>query len=280
MLVRVRSTALAFAHEGRLLPAQVLSPTTRAVLLDRIPPRALLVLHPADGDPAPARAVAAGPGWLKGPRLRLDVLPDGALTLIDRVDGVRWPLLATVRKRERLRFGSSHEGPLVGSVSVDSPGLRLRASLRAGEDRIRLRIAGGPPDRVKFPIGVEPTTLLLGDRSEVLAPGVWRHPGLVAAVGGMRDLGFLTPPGSVCVQRTRRQGFVLAFPLPPVFRCVVCRPEDLAQADEDRRLPVVQVPPGFSVPERGNVRVRRRGGDLVLRPGRDLRELLLPGEPL
>lgn len=275
MLVRVWSRASSFTREGCPLPTQALDATTRAVLLDRIEAHGVVTLEPALPTRPPSQAVEAGPGYLKGRRLRLDVLPDGALTLIDRIDGVRWPLLATVRKRDRLTVSSAHPGPLVGSVTVDSPGLRLRASLRAAEDRVRLRIEGGPPDRVRFPLGVEPTGLALGDRILPMEAGFYRTPGSTAALGGMRDLAFLTPPGHVQVHRTRRQGFVLSFPLPPVFRCIVCRPAELGRAEEDRRLPVVQVPAGFLVPGTGHGRVRRRGRHLALWGG-ETRELLVP----
>lgn len=274
--MRVRSQASALRGPGGILPTQRLSAQTCAVLVDRIGAKSVLTLEPALAPP-PRGPIEAGPGFLKGPRLRLDVLPDGALTLVDRVDGVRWPLLATVRQRATLSVGSRHEGPLLGSVTVDSPGLRTRASLRAGEDRVRLRIEGGPPDLVRFPLGVEPTHLRLDWGAVPLAPGPYRHGGSVAVTGGMRDLAFLTRPGVVHVQRTRRQGFVLAFPLPPVFRCLVCRPSELTQAVEDRLLPVLQVGPRFPFAEVGNVpwwRVRRRGLHVVLAAGKG-RELLV-----
>lgn len=276
MLVRVRGRGSGWSGSEGPLPVQRLADGAWAVLVDRIAAKAVLTLTPTSAPP-PRGPVEAGPGFLKGPRLRLDVLPDGALTLVDRVDGVRWPLLATVRPRATLSVGSRYGGPLLGSVTVDSPGLRVRASLRVGEDVIRLRIEGGPPDVVRFPLGVEPTHLRLGQEAVPLASGSYRHGGSVAVTGGMRDLGFLTRPGVVHVLRTRRQGFVVAFPLPPVFRCLVCRPSELERAAEDRLLPVLQVDPRFPFAEVGHVpwwRVRRRGLHLVLAAGKG-RELLV-----
>lgn len=276
--MRVWTRADGLAGPEGPLPTQRLTAQTCAVLVKRIPAHAILALAPVPAAPLPRTPVQAGPGFLRGSRLRLDVLPDGALTLVDRVDGVRWPLLATVRPRPTLSVASRFEGPLLGSVTVDSPGLRLRASLRSGEDRLRLRIHGGPPDRVRFPLGVEPTHLRLDGGEIALAQGSYRHRGSLALAGGMRDLAFLTRPGLVQVLRTRRQGFVLAFPLPPVFRCLVCRPSELPEAERDQRLPVLQVDPRFSVAQVGNGpwrRVRRRGPLLVLTAGK-ARELLVP----
>lgn len=111
-------------------------------------------------------AVRGDAGWLEGRLLRVDVLPDGTLTLVQRATGLRWPLLLGLETPEEGRWRRSplegltvwcpEPGPLAATAALEGrlrSGARFRArcTLRAGEPFLRLKARADGPFRALFP---------------------------------------------------------------------------------------------------------------------------------